>query len=105
MVYHATLKPGIERYALGRKFFVSKKGLFGLASPDAKQGDRIAVLFGNDVPFIFRKYKGATVDNTSEKASPGWEVVGETYVHGIMQGEVVSKWETGAVEASKIVLR
>ncbi|OCK72955.1 hypothetical protein K432DRAFT_340879, partial [Lepidopterella palustris CBS 459.81] len=88
-----TLEPGMEKYALGRKFFVTKRGYFGLAPKEAKTGDRITVLFGLDVPLVCRK-----------KEDSGYKVVGESYVHGLMEGELIEKWENGQVEAGIINL-
>jgi hypothetical protein len=36
--------------------------------------------------------------------SNGWEVVGETYVHGIMKGEVIEKWKLRILETRQITL-
>lgn len=33
---------GAEKYALGRRFFVTEKQYFGLAPPQARQGDKVA---------------------------------------------------------------
>lgn len=44
-----------ERAALGRRFFVSKKGFLGLAPGKARLGDLICILFGGQTPFILRK--------------------------------------------------
>ncbi|KAK3387290.1 hypothetical protein B0H63DRAFT_558843 [Podospora didyma] len=50
----ATLEAGIEKYALGRRFFVTKGGYFGLGPKDTQAGDRVATLFGSGVPFVLR---------------------------------------------------
>jgi hypothetical protein len=96
IVPKCTLDPGFENFALGRRFFVTKKGYLGLGPRDAKVGDRVSVLLGSDVPFILRKRNGSS--------RGGWEMVGETYVHGIMKGEVIRKWKMGNVEIGKLVL-
>lgn len=80
------------KYALGRKFFVSVDGYFGLAPPSTRKGDRIAVLLGAEVPFILRKVGSA------------FQVVGESYVHGLMGGEAIDRWLLGLKEVRKIVL-
>ena len=41
-----TLPPGIEKYALGRRFLVTKNGYPGLAPKEAKKRDRMAILLG-----------------------------------------------------------
>ncbi|KAI0545380.1 heterokaryon incompatibility protein-domain-containing protein [Xylaria curta] len=61
----------------GRRFFRTAKGLLGLAPAAARKGDCVVVLFGGKVPFIMRNYDGL------------YHLVGESYVHGIMDGEVI----------------
>ena len=39
MVPRATLEPGVERYALGRRFFITRKGHFGLGPANTHPGD------------------------------------------------------------------
>ncbi|KAK4059476.1 hypothetical protein Trihar35433_10752 [Trichoderma harzianum] len=92
-----TLPAGIEKYALGRKFFITKKGYFGLGPQKSEPGDRVAVLFGSGVPFVLRKCVSAT-------GKRAWKIVGECYVHGIMQGEVIQKWNLGSAEAQMLLL-
>lgn len=78
----------IEAKARDRKPFVTAKGHLGLGPDHAEAGDVIAVLIGCQVPFILRK----SVDGK-------YEIVGEAYVDGIMDGEaVVGKQNIGTVE-------
>lgn len=97
LVPQDTLPPGIEKYALGRRFFITKKGYFGLGPQKAEAGDRIGVLFGSGVPFVLRRWNSA-------EGKRVWKIVGECYVHGIMQGEVIQKWELGSAEARMLHL-
>lgn len=90
-----TIVAGLERYALGRSFFVTKKGFFGIGPRDVKKGDNVSVMLGSDVPFILRRHE----------SNVGFRLIGETYVHGIMEGEVIRDWDEGQVEVGKIVLR
>jgi len=98
MVPQGTLKPGIEQYALGRKFFITEGGYFGLGPKDTRKGDRVAIFFGSNVPFVLREHEW-------EMGGRGWQLIGETYVHGAMEGEVIGLWEQGLVEAVTIPLR
>ncbi|KAK5164870.1 uncharacterized protein LTR77_009534 [Saxophila tyrrhenica] len=91
-----TLAQGLEKYALRRKFFITKKGYFGLGPSNVRPSDRIAVLFGVSAPIVMR---------TEEAGSPGKRVIGEIYVHDIMHCEVIEEWQNGHVEAGKILLR
>ena len=59
----------------GRRFFRTQKGYMGLGPKDIRNGDTVSVLRGGQVPFILRK-----LDET-------YILIGESYVHGIMNGE------------------
>jgi hypothetical protein len=86
----ATLE--LTQFALGRRFFITRNGYFGLGPQVARYGDRVVVLLGVDVPLVLRR-----LDKTHH-------VVGEAYVHGIMNGEAVEQWCLGMKEISKFVL-
>lgn len=62
----------------GRCLFITSKGYIGLAGWDIKERDIICILPGADVPFAFRRLP-------NDRCS----LVGETYVHGIMDGEFI----------------
>jgi len=66
----------------------------GLGPWDTKVGDKMSVLLGLNVPLIWRGKK--------EDIREGWEVVGEIYVHGIMDGEAIEEWKIVCVDG-KIV--
>ncbi|KAK6956388.1 hypothetical protein Daesc_001665 [Daldinia eschscholtzii] len=69
----------------GRKLFISKNGYIGLAPEDALEGDEIWVLDGGRLPLVLRP-----LGNRSEKGSETeYTLVGDSYVHGIMDGEFV----------------
>lgn len=56
----------------------------GLIPPTARNGDQICILYGCSVPVVLRK-----VELTDQ--SMYWQLIGEAYVHGIMNGEYVSE--------------
>jgi hypothetical protein len=60
--------------------FLSHKGYVGLCPPETEPGDTIAVFAGVKLPYIIRL-------NTNGST---WKLIGEAYVHGIMDGEYVS---------------
>jgi hypothetical protein len=64
-----------------RRFAVSERGYFGLVPRGTVAGDRVCVLEGINVPFVLRK---APEENA-------FELVGECYVHGIMEGEAIDR--------------
>ncbi|KAI5924089.1 HET-domain-containing protein [Camillea tinctor] len=71
--------------ASGRKLFISKKGYLGLAPEDSQQGDEIWVLNGGRVPLVLRPV-GKILERHSRSE---YIFVGDSYVHGIMDGEFV----------------
>ena len=77
--------------ASGKRFFVDEGGWMGLAPEAAQEGDRICLFFGAQVPFLIRKHANGDGNMTVEKT---WRLVGECYVHGIMDGEVVKRAQT-----------
>ena len=60
-----------------RRPFISTKGYVGLAPFHSDPADVICVLYGCVVPFVLRK-NGLR-----------YNLIGEAYVHGIMDGEFV----------------
>jgi hypothetical protein len=66
----------------GRSFIITSKGYLGIAPIKTKAGDLVCVLDRGIVPFVLRD----AVD--SEGRSLGhYNFVGESYIHGIMDGE------------------
>jgi hypothetical protein len=63
-------------------FFKTKNGRIGIGSPYLQKDDVIMVLAGAAVP-----YAGRRLDPI--KPTPTFKLVGEVYVHGIMDGELV----------------
>lgn len=62
--------------ARNRNFCTTKKGYMGWCPNETKKGDRVCLLFGGQAPLVVRR-----VDK--EK----WRLLGEAYVHGLMDGE------------------
>jgi hypothetical protein len=67
---------------LHRRLFFTSSGQLGLGPANMISGDVVVVLFGGKVPFVLRQ-----VDAGSDGAQ--WRLVGECYVFGIMDGEMV----------------
>ena len=67
----------VKRAAIKRAFFVTEQGYMGLGPLGMEEGDLVYVLSGGQVPFILRP----TI------LAEGFSLVGESYVHGIMDGE------------------
>jgi Heterokaryon incompatibility protein (HET) len=65
---------------LGRKIFVTSQGYLGLGPQHLQTGDVVALFEGADLPYVLRT-----------RNNGGFELVGESYVHGIMNGEFIEK--------------
>jgi hypothetical protein len=72
-------------YCTGRYFFVTKRGKIGIGPRNMELGDSVCSLFGCSVPFIIRP---ATEIGR-------YRLLGDAYVHGIMDGELFEKVENG----------
>jgi len=68
----------------GRTMFRTKTNLLGMGPLSTQEGDEVWVLMGAKVPFVLRP-----VDNG--KAPKRYKLVGEAYVHGYMDGEILSE--------------
>lgn len=62
----------------GRRFFTSRKGFMGLAPDIAEVGDKISLVSGCCTPLILIH------------DGPNFSLVGESYVHGVMDGRLIS---------------
>ncbi|KAG6178779.1 hypothetical protein E4U36_006175 [Claviceps purpurea] len=85
--YASSLGLTVNRYAL----CVMKERFMGLVPLLAKEGDKIVVIHGCDVPYVIRR--------TQEQSH--YQLVGEAYVHGVMNGEAT---EQGPEFHSDIIL-
>ena len=89
----AGFRPFFEAFSVvapGRRFFVSIAGYMGLGPPGMRPGDMLCVFLGGQVPWIIREVDG------------GYVLVGECYVHGLMNGEAI---ETQHLPVQDIILK
>lgn len=73
-----------------RSFFSTVSGRFVLGPSHMQPGDLVCILFGGTVPFILRQAMNAEGEETGK-----FLLVGEAYVDGAMDGEVVSQLNQG----------
>jgi hypothetical protein len=71
---------------ISRRLFVTETGYVGAAPVSARVGDIVCIFEGGAVPYVIRADK-----------VEGWRFIGECYVQGIMDGEVLARegfvWE------------
>jgi hypothetical protein len=61
--------------SVGRRLIRTRNGYIGMAGALTMKGDHIALVKGGRIPLVLRRMGGK------------WAFVGDSYVHGIMQGE------------------
>jgi hypothetical protein len=83
--WYDALKETIHVAVAGKKFFISDEGYFGLCPVLAEEDDLICVLPGGKVPFIVRPVEKSVRDKEGEDLVG--TLVGDCYVHGLMDGE------------------
>lgn len=72
------------------KFSISKDQRLCMVPDDAAAGDIICVLFGAQTPYVLRPYK-----------KNAFRLVGECYVHGIMEGQALTQFERKSYKRQK----
>jgi hypothetical protein len=65
----------MSQWNKGRQFIVTASGLMGWAPLAASKGDNVGLFAGCRVPFVMRAFQ------------EGYKIVGDAYVHGLMDGE------------------
>jgi len=61
-----------------KRVYVTREGYMGVGPPGMREGDGVWVVRGARVPFVLREESG------------GYKLLGETYLHGAMNGEMLS---------------
>ncbi|KAF2804652.1 uncharacterized protein BDZ99DRAFT_149700 [Mytilinidion resinicola] len=64
-----------------RRYFTTRGGYLGIGPVGIRSGDLVCIILDADVPFVLRKSAANGAGNAQ------FELVGECYVHGIMDGE------------------
>jgi hypothetical protein len=80
--------------SMARRLITTNKGHIGMGPYRVRKGDRIYVLLGCSVPLILRPRQG----------QPSYQVVGECYLHGFMDGEVLKELESGKFKIEEFQL-
>jgi hypothetical protein len=75
-----------------RRVFCTQKGYYGLGPTFAEAGDIVCVLFGGRTPYCVRQVGDRYI------------LIGECYVHGLMNGEAMDLMGQGELEPKKFFL-
>jgi hypothetical protein len=82
-----------EGSLLDRTVAVLKEGYMGLVPKLATVGDIVCILFGCDTPVVLRPI------------GDGFVFIGECYIHGIMDGELITEYKEGSILSEEFVIR
>ena len=92
--FHRSLILSMMQYTYARTLILTKKGYLGLGPTKARKGDFVCILYGCSVPVILRK------------EDQGHEFVGESYIHGLMDGAAVNQQSLrDTLEEREFILR
>jgi hypothetical protein len=82
----------VDRMMIGRKAFRTSHGMIGICPETVREGDCVAILLGANVPMVLRPLEGGRVgDGDRDGNTKEWRLIGESYVHGMMDGEAL-RW-------------
>ncbi|KAL7625002.1 hypothetical protein AAE478_004216 [Parahypoxylon ruwenzoriense] len=80
-----TVKDDFVSMSYGRSMFVSKDGYIGLGPSGIHVGDCLAFLEGGRAPYVLRR------------RDIYYELVGDCYIHGVMQGEIFDSTKSESI--------
>lgn len=69
-------------YDFDKRLVITEQGCIGKVSGISRKGDVICLLYGCGVPVVLRKHDRG-----------GYMLIGESYIHGIMNGEAWAQFE------------
>jgi len=94
----------IKTATRGRRFFNTQKGYFGFGPGKCKIGDLVVVLAGGRVPYTIRPAPESARAPAIMPSMKCYTILGDSYVHGIMDGEVFELLNENERELKEIVL-
>ncbi|OCL11632.1 hypothetical protein AOQ84DRAFT_361354 [Glonium stellatum] len=92
----------VREATCGRVFFTSTQGYMGTGAAAVLPGDIIVVLYGGKVPYILRRTDRAMELNKS--FYPCYQILGDAYVHGVMDGKALNDPENRQLQAQRFIL-
>ncbi|KAI1206535.1 HET-domain-containing protein [Annulohypoxylon truncatum] len=91
----------ILKTTVRRRFVISRKGYMGLAPSGVEIGDHICILAGGKVPFIVRAVQHNDSQATSRFVC---RLLGDSYIHGLMDGEAMKLVDDGVLKVEDFEL-
>ena len=94
-VLETLLAAVLQRRSWSGTFFITVDGRLGIGPESTQPGDQIVVLDGARSPFVLRPLTNST----------DYALLGDSYVLGLMHGEVKNMDERGKLQSRKIVIQ
>ncbi|KNG85570.1 hypothetical protein ANOM_006643 [Aspergillus nomiae NRRL 13137] len=96
-----SIRNSIMQATYRRKFFVTLEGRIGLCPAGTKRHDPVCIFPGGRTPFILRRRPTEDIRAREKRRwypciqlpSPAYELLGDCYVHKLMDGEAMHIWE------------
>ncbi|KAL4947954.1 heterokaryon incompatibility protein-domain-containing protein [Aspergillus filifer] len=85
-----------------RRLFVTEGGMIGLAPRDVRVDDEVHVILGAPAPFFLRRIEQPAPVEDMTDLRPSYLVIGNGYVHDVMNGDALEKAGRGAVKTVAI---
>lgn len=92
----ADAKP-FKTHIMYDELFRTENGYLGLGPSSIREGDQVWILDGGRVPFVLRPLSSGT-------DCPRYRFLGESYVHGVMYGDVMNRRPFSKVDSYTIEL-
>lgn len=73
---------------MDRRFFRTRQGYLGIGPASVQEDDKVCILFGGQVSFLLRQ----------DVSCGHFRLVGVAYVHGLMEGESILRYERKEME-------
>src|SRR5262249_34310553 len=86
-----TIDIAVTSATTNRRFFLTEQGYMGLGPMNMQVGDVVYILCGGNTPFLLRTAGAKSVPEVGERECK--ILVGDCYVHGIMDGEAMDTEE------------
>ncbi|KAK6823228.1 hypothetical protein RU639_006158 [Aspergillus parasiticus] len=97
-----SIRSSIIHATYRRRFFITAHGRIGLGPASMEKGDCVCMFPGGRTPFVLRRRHLQDRDVLQEtsyyrkylvKFPTAYELLGDCYVHGLMDGEGINAWE------------
>jgi hypothetical protein len=80
----------INSTTVGRRFIVAENGHVGFAPESCEEGDLQVVLPGGRMPYVLRPQSSSNAENErqDDEGEEHYKILGDAYIHGVMDGEI-----------------